>query len=188
LKANDQLLEIEFIYDELNENQYRDIRFNKLVFCEGYGAHANPFFKHLPFQWNKGEILTVNIPELSLKEILKKKVFVLPLKEKAYKVGATYEREWLNLHPSEKKKKLLETLLKEIVVADFELLKHESGIRPAVKDRRPLLGRDENSGYYLLNGLGSRGCLMGPLLSYELVAFIEDEQALSEEVNVNRFC
>ena len=54
----------------------------------------------------------------------------------------------------------------QMTSAPFEILSHNSGIRPTTKDRRPLLGRHTTlKRLHLLNGLGTRGVLMAPLLS-----------------------
>jgi glycine/D-amino acid oxidase-like deaminating enzyme len=187
LKQNEILLEEEFDFNALKKNNYKDLEFDQLVFCEGHGVKNNPFFSDLPFQWNKGELITIKATELKLKRMVKKKVFILPIGNDEYKVGATYSRDWNNKETSKEKLELLKAFLEEIIDVPYSIIKQEAGIRPAVKDRRPLMGKDEKSGYFLFNGLGSRGCFMAPLLSKEMLQFMKGEQALHPEANLNRY-
>jgi len=57
-----------------------------------------------------------------------------------------------------------------------------------VIDRRPLLGNHPlHSNLNILNGLGTRGVLMAPLLSHWLLEFIEKREQIPNEVAINRF-
>jgi len=57
-----------------------------------------------------------------------------------------------------------------------------------VIDRRPLLGRHPKyENVYILNGLGTRGVLMSPLLSNWLFEFIENKKKLPPEADIKRF-
>lgn len=183
----DMLLDEALEYLELENLRYKDILFEKVIFCEGAGCSKNPFFNHLPFQYNKGELLTIKAPGLGVKELYKKKIFIVPLGDDLYRIGATYEKHHETKYdPKLKREELIENF-ESIFDCDFEVIEQESGIRPTVKDRRPLIGRHPLlSNFYILNGLGSRGCMMAPLLSEELMAFIEDGKDLPEEADLGR--
>lgn len=188
------LLEEDFDFSMLQENQYKDINFNNIVFCEGAHGKNNPLFKDLPFSLNKGQLITIKNHELPSESILKKKVFVLPTGKNEFKIGATYSWKWdtsseESAHKIEDDKtELLKAQLKEMTKAEYTVVKVETGIRPAVKDRRPLIGRHpEKKNVYLFNGMGSRGCFMAPLLVNEFIDFVEKGTALHKEVNLNRF-
>jgi glycine/D-amino acid oxidase-like deaminating enzyme len=72
--------------------------------------------------------------------------------------------------------------------SDYKIIKEEVGIRPSVKDRRPLIGNHkEHKNYFIFNGMGSRGCFMAPLLAKEFIAFTEEHKPLHPEVDLNRF-
>jgi glycine/D-amino acid oxidase-like deaminating enzyme len=182
-----ELIEGEFDYMDVDCHRYKDISFEKIVFCDGAACGKNPYFNHLPFSFNKGEILTIKSPELKLNEIYKKKFFILPLGNDLYRVGATYEREFeVNYDADEKRQQMIEQF-KEIFNCDFELVDQLSGVRPAVRDRRPLIGKHPVlSNFYLFNGLGSRGCLMAPKLSSELIELMENEVPIKAEIDLNR--
>ena len=48
-------------------------------------------------------------------------------------------------------------------------MKHFAGVRPTVKDRRPLVGTHSGlNSIHILNGLGTRGVMLGPYLANQL--------------------
>ncbi len=187
-RDKDILIEETFDYLDLECRNYRNIVFEKIIFCEGASCTSNPYFDFLPFSLNKGELITIKCPALNLKEIYKKKVFVLPLGNDLYRVGATYDRDFEKQYDAQLKRKELIEQFEAIFNCEYEIVNQESGIRPAVKDRRPLLGQHPLlKNFYSFNGLGSRGCLMAPKLSEELIDFMENGVDLNSEVDLNRF-
>lgn len=168
--------------------RYKDIKARQIVFAEGFGMLSNPFFKYLPLRGAKGELLTIRAPELNLNSIVKSSVFLIPVGEDRYKVGATYNwKDKTNVTTSRAREELL-TKLKSLLKCDFEVIKQEAGIRPTVADRRPLAGRHpQENNVYVLNGLGTRGTLVGPYVAKQLYDFIETGASLDEEIDISRF-
>lgn len=192
LTYHSNILEESFDYDllEIKEDgiRYNETMAKRIVFCDGAKIMKNPFFSYIPMGLNKGELITIESKTLDLKEMHKKKVFVLPIKENVYKIGATFEWRWEYNGPTTKKREELVRDLNQLINVPYKIINHEAGVRPSVKDRRPLLGaHPHHQSIYLFNGMGSRGCLMAPLLSKELIDFIENDQELPKEVNINRF-
>lgn len=71
---------------------------------------------------------------------------------------------------------------------DFEIVEHIAGVRPTVKDRRPLLGRSMVSDrIFVLNGLGTRGVLLAPYLAEKLFEFIEENKELEDNLSIHRY-
>ncbi|SHM45149.1 NAD(P)/FAD-dependent oxidoreductase [Flavobacterium chilense] len=168
--------------------QYKNIKARHIIFAEGFGLHKNPFFNYLPLDGTKGELFIIKAPDLDIDVIVNTSVFILPLGDNLFKVGATYNwQDKTDLPTEEGKQELLERI-KEIITCDFEIVKHFAGVRPTVKDRRPLLGTHyERKSLHILNGLGTRGVMLGPAMAQELFDFIEKETPLSPEVNIQRF-
>src|SRR5690606_8067467 len=110
-----------------------------VIWCEGPHA-VNGIFGFLPFVLTKGETITIEAPALKLDGIFKKDFFIVPIGNDQFKVGATYEWNELNWEPSETGLKIILQKLSEMVEVNFTIVNHEAGIRPTVKDRRPLLG------------------------------------------------
>jgi glycine/D-amino acid oxidase-like deaminating enzyme len=158
------------------------------VFAEGFGIKRNPFFKHLPLNGTKGEMLTIKAPELKMDFILKSSVFIVPLGNDLYWIGATYEWEDKSHSITTKGKNQLTEKLKKIIACDFKVVDQVSGIRPTTKDRRPLVGSNPTyKNIYVLNGLGTRGVIMSPFVADQLFNHIENGERLDTEIDVARF-
>jgi glycine oxidase len=132
--------------------------------------------------------LMIKAPDLKIDFAIKSSVFVIPLGNDLYRIGATYERENITNTPTQKAKEELLDKLKRFINCDFEVVEHYAGIRPTVKDRRPLIGRHiEHKNLYILNGLGSRGVMIAPYVAEKLFKFVENNIAIDKEIDVNRF-
>ena len=119
---------------------------------------------------------------------MKSSVFLIPLGDDLYCVGATYEWEDKSNNITEKGKDELLSKLKTFLKCDFKLINQVAGIRPTVIDRRPLVGRHpENKNMYILNGLGTRGVMIAPYVAKKLFDFIEYKVRLDNEINITRF-
>jgi hypothetical protein len=168
--------------------QYKNIKARHIIFAEGFGLHKNPFFNYLPLDGTKGELFIIKAPNLNIDVIVNTSVFILPMGNDLFKVGATYNWEDKTDTPTEEGKQELLERIKEIITCDFEIVKHFAGVRPTVKDRRPLIGtHHERKSIHILNGLGTRGVMLGPAMAKELFEFIESETPLSPEINIQRF-
>ena len=180
-----------FNYNEIqfleNGIQYKDIQAKNIIFAEGFGLHANPYFNDLPLDGTKGELLIIKAPNLKLNVVIKSSVFILPIGNDLYKVGATYDWKDKTNNPTEEGKKELVDKLKELISCDFEIVEHFAGVRPTVKDRRPLVGTHPlHAQLHVLNGLGTRGVMLGPYLANQLFQHIENNLPLEKEINIER--
>jgi glycine/D-amino acid oxidase-like deaminating enzyme len=192
LKQNNLFREELFDYHSLQiENEgicYKDIQAKHIIFAEGFGMHSNPYFKHLPLDGTKGELFIIKAPQLDLDVIVNTSVFILPLGNNLFKVGATYNWKDKTDLPTEEGKTELEERIKEIITCDFEIVKHFAGVRPTVKDRRPLVGTLQNyESIHILNGLGTRGVMLGPAMAKALFDNIEHNIPLSAVIDIKRF-
>ena len=192
LKEKNRLLEEAFEYDmlkiEKDKIQYKNIESEYIVFAEGFGIKHNPFFSNLPLVPAKGELLIIHAPELKIDFVLKSAAFLIPLADDLYIVGATYEWNDLTNKTSLKAKEELLGKLKKLISCEFEVIHQVAGVRPTVKDRRPLVGRhNEYKNLFVLNGLGTRGVMIGPYVAKQLYNFIENNIALENEIDIKRF-
>lgn len=133
----------------------------------------------------KGEGLTVRIPGLHLTKAVHRGVFLLPLGDDRYRVGATFAWDDVWSGPTEAARHLLLDRLQRLVERDVEVLDHWAGVRPASKDRRPILGRI-GAHEVVFNGLGSRGVVLAPWCAQHLCDHLFDEVPLDVEVAVER--
>ena len=190
------LLEERFDYKQIviseNSVTYKNIVAEKIIFCEGYKALENPYFSWLPFKLTKGEIITIKLNGnhvIPIDKVINKGVFILPLGNNTYKVGATYEWQDLSQLPTEKGKSDLIEKLQKVLKVPFEITDHQAGVRPTVSDRRPLIGlHPDHPSLAVFNGLGTKGVMLAPYFAKQFVKFLEHQLPLDKEANINRFC
>jgi glycine oxidase len=160
---------------------------SKLVFCSGLDTGQSNFFSWLPFRPVKGEILTIaaQLPETV---ILNRGVFVLPMGNRLFRVGSTYDHHDLSWHPTEGGRVAIEENLQKIVKVPYQVVDHVAGIRPATKDRRPILGTHPmHETIAVFNGLGTKGVSLAPYFSEVMADYLTEGKELPDEVNCNRF-
>jgi glycine/D-amino acid oxidase-like deaminating enzyme len=105
-----------------------------------------------------------------------------------FKVGATYNWKDKTDLPTEEGKKELVERIKEIINCDFEIVSHFGGVRPTVRDRRPIIGtHNKYPSLHILNGLGTRGVMLGPAMAKDLFYYIENKTALDPVIDIERF-
>jgi len=192
LIENNYLLKESFDYSKLIINddflEYKNYKAKNIIFAEGFGLHANPFFQDLPLDGTKGELFVIKAPELNLDVIVNTSVFILPMGNGFFKVGATYNWKDKTDLPTEEGKKELVERIKEIINCDFEIVSHFGGVRPTVRDRRPIIGtHNKYTSLHILNGLGTRGVMLGPAMAKDLFYYIENKTALDPVIDIERF-
>jgi glycine oxidase len=192
LKTNDSFIQETFDYERLtffdNYVTYGNIQAKHIIFAEGFGLHSNPYFNHLPLDGTKGELFIIKALLLNLDCILNSSVFILPIGNDLFKVGATYNWQDKTNNPTQEGKQELLDRINELLDCDFEIIEHFAGIRPTVKDRRPLVGtHSEYKTLHILNGLGTRGIMLGPSLANDLFNHIQNGAALDYNINITRF-
>ena len=192
LRKNDCLKMESLDYSELNYDsdrvKYKDIKASKIIFCEGFGLKKNPFFNYLPLRGNKGEYITIYSGQLKLDFAVKSSVFLMPLGNDLYKAGATYDHQDKSPEITTSSKEKLVKELKKLINCEFEVVDQVAGIRPAVADRKPLVGsHPEIDNFYCCNGFGSRGVLIAPNMAPALLDHIENGTQLDAEIDLQRF-
>ena len=176
---------IEFYNDYI---VYNNLKSKKIVFCEGFGLKENPFFNYLPMREAKGELLTIHAPNLKVDFLIKAAVFVLPIGGDIYKVGATFNWKDKTKTPTNEGKEELIIKLNSFINCEYKIIDHTAGIRPTVSDRRPLVGKHKkHKQLAILNGLGTRGVMIAPLMAKKLFQYIENEIPLDNEISIERF-
>lgn len=193
LIENKQFINEKLEYEKLDvkENQinYKDIESKKIIFCDG-ALSNNPFFDWLPTAPVKGEILHIKT-EFPLPEdvIFNRGVFLVKSPQHDYyRVGATYEWKNLDNQPTKKARKQLTDKLDDLLNLKYKIIDQVAGIRPASKDRRPLVGNHpERRNVFIFNGLGTKGVSLAPFFARQFVNSIFNFEKLNDEVNINRY-
>ena len=171
-----------------NYLSYKDMNVKRIVFCEGFGMKENIFFNYLPLNEVKGELITIHAPNLNIDFQLKSTLFILPLGGDRYKVGATFNWSDKTSKPSKEGKEELVEKLEKVINVPYTILSQNAGIRPTVKDRRPLVGvQPAFPSLAILNGLGTRGVMIAPTMAKALFNYLEKGKELAPEINIKRF-
>jgi len=179
-RLTEQDVLLENIVNEPDHIRIGNVRARWLVHCTG------PFSPAQGLAPVKGETLVVRIPGLGFKNMVHRRVFILPLGDDVYRIGATFD--WANVWTGttvEAREELL-GMLSAFVKLPIEVLGHSYGVRPATKDRRPLLGRT-GPHEAMFNGLGSRGVLLAPWCAMHLADHLFDGTVIEAEVSCDRF-
>jgi glycine/D-amino acid oxidase-like deaminating enzyme len=160
----------------------------RVVFCTGFDRGANLWFRHVPFNAAKGEILTLRVPGFEETRVVNRGIWLAPVGDGLFHAGATYEWDDLMPTPTAAGRTKLETRLRTLVKVPFEVVGHRAGIRPISADRNPILGfHPAEPRIGVFTGLGSKGVLHAPFFANQLVGAMTGTGEIDPEVNVNRF-
>jgi glycine/D-amino acid oxidase-like deaminating enzyme len=168
---------------------YRNIRAKKIIFCDGNSCASNPFFKNLPFVPNKGEAITLNIPNLPSDKIYKKGMTLAPLSPPGqWWIGSTYQWEFENEKPTAEFKIKVEQLLNQWLKMPYIITGHYAAVRPATLQRRPFVGfHPQHPVVGVFNGMGTKGCSLAPYFAKQLVDCILYNNPIHPEASIERY-
>jgi glycine/D-amino acid oxidase-like deaminating enzyme len=167
---------------------WKQVYAKKIIFCEGHMAVHNTFFRHLPFVLTKGELLTIHSENLNLEKIISRGIFILPLGADRYKIGSTYSWNDLSDETTENARIQLLEKLSPVINCPFTVINQQAGIRPTVKDRRPLIGlHPHHPNIGIFNGMGTKGASLAPYFANHFANVLEGQEGLDKEVDINRF-
>jgi glycine/D-amino acid oxidase-like deaminating enzyme len=162
-----------------------DLPAKKYIFAEGFNS-LFPFLND-SIRPAKGESIVFECKDIPQHFLLKHKYFIAPLGNHIFWLGSNYEQS-LDLRPSQLNYEKMCAYLSKHLNHSFSIIKHETGIRPTVKDRKPLIGRHpEIENVYFLNGLGSKGSTLGPWSADRLLDFMMQDIPIPWEVDLKRF-
>ncbi|MBT8439419.1 MAG: FAD-binding oxidoreductase [Gammaproteobacteria bacterium] len=181
-------------YDEIKlEDQrvkYKQLEASFCIFCEGYQATANPWFKWLPFQPAKGEILTIEADQLQTEKIINRSNWLIPIGNNQFRTGSTNSWEFTDDAPTESGKKEIENNLTNLFIhtPEYKVVNHQAGVRPATRDKNPFIGFHPGfSQLGIFNGFGARGSLTIPWYSRIFTESINQQRSLPTTVDIRRF-
>jgi len=193
LKLNNCLIEEDFVLSGLEvsekEIRYKDIKTEKLIFCDGAAISDNPWFGHLPFAFNKGEILIIEVPGLPVNHVYKKGLFLAPIAEtNLFWAGSGYSWNFSDVNPTAEFRNKTEKQLNNWLKVPFKIVDHKASLRPATIERRPFVGMHpvkKNIG--ILNGMGTKGCSLAPYFAKQLTGHLIHKEEIPAEADIKRF-
>ncbi|BDD08340.1 FAD-dependent oxidoreductase [Fulvitalea axinellae] len=167
---------------------YGDVSARKIIYCDGYASKNSRYFGYLPFRPVKGELLEIKLAgEIAVEEIYNRGVFMLPVGDGTYRVGATYDWKNLDTAPTEEKRTELAGKLEKLINCPFEIIGQRAGVRPATHDRRPFVGlHPEYPQLAVFNGLGTKGVSLAPYFAEEFAGFLSGKNDITPEVDIKR--
>jgi glycine oxidase len=169
------------------EQKYKGEKYDFVLFCEGFSVKNNPLFNNLKIGATKGQVLKISTDDLSELESLNRKCFVLPIGNKEYKIGSTYEWNATDTNITSEGRDQILSNYKVFGLSKPKVIEQTAGLRPTTFDRRPYLGEHPiNKSNFIFNGLGTKGYMLAPLLAKELVRHILYQEKLDSEVCLNR--
>lgn len=162
-----------------------------IIFCEGYRIQDNPWFNWLPLQPVKGEIVTAEARQLPADTMLNYGHWMIPLNERRFKTGATFDHRHIDNQTSTEARRQLLASLKQICprLGEITVLHQQAGVRPATKDRQPFIGfHPAYPKLAVFNGFGAKGSLQIPyycrLFADRLTGKLND---LPNTIDINRY-
>ena len=164
------------------------IKSKQVIFCEGYKAINNPYFNWLPFRPSKGQILEIESDQLDENVILNKGAFIVPVGDNHFRAGSTYENRFENREPTDEATQDIKNRLDNMLKKVYHIKCAKAGIRPAVSDRKPLIGlHPEFKTLGIFNGLGTKGVSLAPYFAMRFYKHLEEGEKLDPEVTIARF-
>ncbi len=193
LREAGQLIEAVYDPSKLEHDaygvRYEGVRADYFISCVGWQIHSDPLFSWLPVIPNKGEVLTIAESHIPESHIVNFGQFILPLGANRFRLGATFELNAPDDAPTENARKYLSGKLQKTFPGATPVIEtHQSGFRPTVPDRKPLIGAHPDFPRCIsFNGFGSRGVMTIPWLSGNLADYLEGKGTILPEADVRRY-
>lgn len=167
--------------------RYQDVEARWVIYCNGTAQLQSKYWHWLPLRPVKGDVLLLET-EATLPIIPNRGVFVVPVGPNRFRSGSTYYHQDLHLTPEPKGRMEIEGKLAELLTVSWQVLEHQVGIRPATKDRRPVVGRHpEHPAVLVFNGLGTKGVSLAPYCAHLLAQMLKNHLDLPTEISIKRF-
>lgn len=161
-----------------------------ILFCEGAAGPKNPWFTHIEYQLARGEMLTVRLDQWNKDRIVHGGVWVAPVDDiegrlGLSRIGATYDWSDFGSGPTAIGYHTLVERLKLLTHSTFEVVSHDTAVRPIVNHLHPVLGRHAlHPQLVCFNGLASKGSLQAPYFADQLASHLIDRTPIENEVHV----
>lgn len=165
--------------------------YDQIVLCQGAAVARCPFFGRLGWHPAKGEALLVRL-DASLaplpRSAAKRKLILCPLNDGLFWAGSNYDHHFTHPNPEPQRRAQYVAQLEEMLEGHFEIAAHRAAVRPAVRDRRPIIGRHPHiAGLSVFNGMGSKGALLAPYWADQFSDYLLGGAPPPPEVGLERW-
>jgi glycine/D-amino acid oxidase-like deaminating enzyme len=160
-----------------------------VIDCSGRAAAGRPGLDFVPWEFSRGEALTLAVEGLDPGEVRHCRHSLVPAAEGTAWIGATQEPGLSRLEPSRAARQELEESARTLLDGkEFAVLAQHVGVRVTLPDRRPIAGPVPGvSGLGICNGLGSKGVLWAPFLARQWIRHLAAGEAFDSEISIQRF-
>lgn len=167
---------------------YGDITADHIIFCDGISVMDQSFFKMLPFAFNKGEALVINVPGLPQQKLYKKGNVITPWQDGLFWAGSIYNRDYKDALPSKEFYNQTSHWLRSFLKLPFTVEDHLAAIRPTTVERRPFAGmHPQYEKIGILNGMGTKGVSLAPYIAKQLADNILTGKPVNKEFDVRQY-
>ncbi|SEO49451.1 NAD(P)/FAD-dependent oxidoreductase [Aquisalimonas asiatica] len=168
---------------------WQTLRAGAVIFCDGAGAFANPWWQSLPWRISRGETVDVEPeqPDTWPTAIVTGPRSMVPIANGRYRIGSTYDHAPSAGMPTAEARQALLGALPALTDGHTaaRVVDARTGIRPGSRTGNPFAGfHPVTPGIGILNGLGSRGTLYAPWLARRLTERLVDGVPLPGHVDV----
>ncbi len=154
----------------------------------GAGEVGLPESARLGLRLVRGEILAVRSHRIRPGVILNRGHWVLPVDSGIARVGATFEVDRADLAVTAAAREVLTESAVAQLGGPVEVAEQVAGLRVTTPDKRPVVGwLDSGRKLGLLNGLGSKGALLAPVLAAQWADHLAEGVAFDPAVDPARF-
>lgn len=168
---------------------YKHITAQKIIFCNGINAFDHIYWENLPYVYNKGQAIIVDIPGLPSANIYKYgAVSLVPWYDGLWWAGSSYENDFDTTEPTAVFRDNMIKQLNSVLKLPFTVVDHFAALRPATLERRPFVGlhpRYKSIGIF--NGMGTKGCSLAPYFAKQFADHLVHGKGIDSLADVQRF-
>jgi glycine/D-amino acid oxidase-like deaminating enzyme len=170
---SDSFQEADLIISDDKVN-WKDIIAGRIILCQGAkGLTEDGLFSFLNHRCAKGEILTVSIPDAPEQKIINSNGWLIPLGNKLWRAGATYEWSDMSGATSEAGRSEIEGKIIKLTDLPFQVVDHTAAVRPILRKSQPYIGNHpDHPEVSFFNGLGSKGVTTAPSVAAHFAAHL----------------
>lgn len=192
LKASERLVDDVFEYEYLECYEdgviYDEYEPSVIVFAEGGGVRANPWFGAEIIDPHRGEVVDIGSEKDCGDLIVIGERWLAPVADGRYFCGGVQFPQGLESEPTESARKDLINAAEHILDATCNAFGQRAGIIPHGADRNPVVGPHPDLPYLqVFNGFGDNGALLMPFWARQLVKSLAGQSELPEAVRPSRF-
>ncbi len=168
LKSTNSLIHTQFTHNDLlitkNKIQWKALKADSIIFCEGFQGETNPLFQHLNFKNSKGELIHFTSDNLPQNTLFNHGKWSCSLTKNHHIYGSTAYWDYSPTPvPEEPSTSQLKEHLSQWLKSPYKITKITAGIRPIMHNRKPAIKTHPTHPHvHMINGLGGHGCYLAP--------------------------